>query len=154
MYEVNRSVFLLMPLEPFWYWLQSLPDVDLDDFTLADFVADVRAPTPSAAAELLAPDMRDLQLRLSSLQRRLVLRMQDRLARERLRLDGLRARLRHPGERLRQQAQRLDDLDMRLRRAFEQQLKHQQQRLAAQNHAIAPGAVQAGPRQGQSDEGF
>ena len=75
------------------------------DVSICDFVADVRAPTPSAAAELLAPDMGDLQLRLSSLQRRLVLRMQDRLARERLRLDGLRARLRHPGERLRCEGQ-------------------------------------------------
>ncbi|MFZ3023587.1 exodeoxyribonuclease VII large subunit [Pseudomonas sp.] len=100
------------------------------DVSICDFVADVRAPTPSAAAELLAPDMGDLQQRLHSLQRRLVLRMQDRLGRERLRLEGLSRRLRHPGERLRQQAQRLDDLDMRLRRAFEQQLKNQQQRLS------------------------
>ena len=43
MYEVNRSVFLLMPLEPFWYWLQSLPDVDLEDFTLADLQQDANA---------------------------------------------------------------------------------------------------------------
>ena len=43
MYEVNRSVFLLMPLEPFWYWLQSLPDVDLDDFTLADLQQDANS---------------------------------------------------------------------------------------------------------------
>ncbi len=100
------------------------------DVSICDFVADVRAPTPSAAAELLAPDMGDLQQRLHSLHRRLVLRMQDRLARERLRLEGLSRRLRHPGERLRQQAQRLDDLDMRLRRAFEQQFKYQQQRLS------------------------
>ncbi|WP_337225848.1 hypothetical protein, partial [Escherichia coli] len=38
---------------------------------------------------------------------------------DRLRLEGMARRLRHPGERLRQQAQRLDDLDMRMRRAFE-----------------------------------
>jgi len=107
------------------------------DVSICDFVADVRAPTPSAAAELLAPDMGDLQQRLHSLQRRLVLRMQDRLARERLRLDGFSQRLRHPGERLRQQAQRLDDLDMRLRRAFEQQFKHQQQRLSHLNARLA-----------------
>ncbi|AYC31966.1 exodeoxyribonuclease VII large subunit [Pseudomonas cavernae] len=96
------------------------------DVSISDFVADVRAPTPSAAAELLAPDSGDLQQRLDGLHRRLRLRIQDRLARERLRLEGLSRRLRHPGERLRQHAQRLDDLDMRLRRAFERQ--HSQRR--------------------------
>jgi len=107
------------------------------DVTISDFVADVRAPTPSAAAELLAPDAGDLQLRLHSLQRRLILRLQDRLARERLRLDGLSRRLRHPGERLRQQAQRLDDLDMRLRRAFERQLNNRRERLARLDTRLA-----------------
>jgi len=100
------------------------------DVSISDFVADVRAPTPSAAAELLAPDASELQLRLSSLHRRLLLRMQDRLNRERMRLDGFSKRLRHPGERLRQQAQRLDDLDMRLRRAFERQLSARHERFA------------------------
>ena len=79
------------------------------DVSISDFVADVRAPTPSAAAELLAPDSSGLQQRLDSLQRRLLLRMKNRLAHDHLRLDGLARRLRHPGERLRQQAQRLDD---------------------------------------------
>ncbi len=99
------------------------------DVSISDFVADVRAPTPSAAAELLAPDSSDLQRRVESLHRRLLMRMRDRLARERLRLDGLARRLRHPGERLRQQAQRLDDLDMRMRRAFERQLDNRRQKL-------------------------
>lgn len=100
------------------------------DVSISDFVADVRAPTPSAAAELLAPDSSDLRHRLDNLRRRLLLRMQDRLARERLRLEGTSRRLRHPGERLRQQAQRLDDLDMRLRRAFSQDLSRRHERLA------------------------
>ncbi|OSI08047.1 VacJ-like protein [Neisseria animaloris] len=43
MYEVNRSVFLLVPLEPFWNWLQSLPEVDLDDIRLEDLQADANA---------------------------------------------------------------------------------------------------------------
>ncbi|WP_443692443.1 exodeoxyribonuclease VII large subunit [Pseudomonas sp.] len=110
------------------------------DVSISDFVADVRAPTPSAAAELLAPDVSDLHRRVDNLKRRLVTRIQDRLMRERLRLEGISRRLRHPGERLRQQAQRLDDLDMRLRRAFEQhtqkraaRLAHLQARLAAQH---------------------
>ncbi|OZY47422.1 exodeoxyribonuclease VII large subunit, partial [Pseudomonas lundensis] len=99
------------------------------DVSISDFVADVRAPTPSAAAELLAPDSSDLQHRIESLHRRLVMRIRDRLMRERLRLDGLARRLRHPGERLRQQAQRLDDLDMRMRRAFERSLNTRRERL-------------------------
>ncbi|QNH02556.1 exodeoxyribonuclease VII large subunit [Pseudomonas sediminis] len=107
------------------------------DVSIADFVADVRAPTPSAAAELLAPDSSELVQRLHNLQRRLVLQMQGRLARERLRLEGVSKRLRHPGERLRQQAQRLDDLDMRLRRAFNQQLANQRERLARLDARLA-----------------
>ncbi|MDH0703544.1 exodeoxyribonuclease VII large subunit [Pseudomonas toyotomiensis] len=107
------------------------------DVSIADFVADVRAPTPSAAAELLAPDSSELVQRLHNLQRRLVLQMQGRLARERLRLEGTSRRLRHPGERLRQQAQRLDDLDMRLRRAFNQQLANQRERLARLDARLA-----------------
>ncbi|EZH79961.1 exodeoxyribonuclease [Ectopseudomonas composti] len=107
------------------------------DVSIADFVADVRAPTPSAAAELLAPDSSELVQRLHNLQRRLVLHMQGRLARERLRLEGVSRRLRHPGERMRQQAQRLDDLDMRLRRAFNQQLANQRERLARLDARLA-----------------
>ncbi|WP_010484630.1 exodeoxyribonuclease VII large subunit [Pseudomonas sp. S9] len=100
------------------------------DVSISDFVADVRAPTPSAAAELLAPDSSELVQRLSNLHRRLVLRLQSRLERERLRLESTSRRLRHPGERLRQQAQQLDDLDMRMQRAFEQQFNSRKERLA------------------------
>ena len=107
------------------------------DVSISDFVADVRAPTPSAAAELLAPDSSDLQRRIDSLKRRLLLRMQSRLMHDRLRLDSLTRRLRHPGERLRQQAQRLDDLDMRLRRAFEQRLNQRRERLARLDTRLA-----------------
>ncbi|MCC6073772.1 exodeoxyribonuclease VII large subunit [Pseudomonas sp. GCM10022188] len=107
------------------------------DVTIADFVADVRAPTPSAAAELLAPDSSDLQRRLDGLQRRLQLRIQHLLAARQLQLDGLRRRLRHPGERLRQQAQRLDDLELRLRRAMNQQLRSDHQRLARLDTRLA-----------------
>ncbi|HAC69988.1 MAG TPA: exodeoxyribonuclease VII large subunit, partial [Pseudomonas sp.] len=110
------------------------------DVSIADFVADVRAPTPSAAAELLAPHSADLRQRLDGLHRQLLLRMRERLARERLRLDACSRRLRHPGERLRQQAQRLDDLDLRLRRAYviaqnrrRDRLAHLDTRLAGQH---------------------
>lgn len=107
------------------------------DVTIADFVADLRAPTPSAAAELLAPDSSDLQRRLDGLQRRLQLRMQHLLATRRLQLDGLRRRLRHPGERLQQQAQRLDDLELRLRRAMQRHLQDSAERLARLDTRLA-----------------
>lgn len=107
------------------------------DVSISDFVADVRAPTPSAAAELLAPDSSGIRQRLDGLQRRLLLRMQNRLSHDRLRLDSLTRRLRHPGERLRQQAQRLDDLDMRLRRAFLLSLNQRRERLARAETRLA-----------------
>ena len=100
------------------------------DVSIADFVADVRAPTPSAAAELLAPSSADLQQRLSGLHQRLLLRMRDRLHRDAMRLESLTRRLRHPGERLQQQAQRIDDLEQRLLRAVDRRLCGGQERLA------------------------
>jgi len=100
------------------------------DISISDFVADVRAPTPSAAAELLSPDTQALLRQVEQLERRLLQRLRERLARARLQLDNLRQRLRHPGERLGQQAQRLDELELRLRRALGQQLTQQQQHLA------------------------
>lgn len=100
------------------------------DVSIADFVADVRAPTPSAAAELLAPSSADIRQRLEGLRQRLLLRMRERLQRERANLDGLTRRLRHPGERLQQQAQRVDDLEQRLLRAIDRRLCAGQERLA------------------------
>ena len=43
MYEVNRSVFLLIPLEPFWAWLEDLPDINLDNLTLDMLQQDANA---------------------------------------------------------------------------------------------------------------
>lgn len=100
------------------------------DFTIADFVADVRAPTPSAAAELLSPDGEELRASLAAFETLLVRALQTRLARSAQELAHLRARLRHPGQRLRDLAQRLDDLELRLRRASLQGLRTRQAQLA------------------------
>ncbi|SDS72078.1 Exodeoxyribonuclease VII large subunit [Halopseudomonas litoralis] len=95
------------------------------DVSISDFVADLRAPTPSAAAELLSPDTQAMLAQLQRSHRQLQQCMKVRLARDGLRLDNLRRRLRHPGERLAQQAQRLDELEMRMQRALNHRLQHQ-----------------------------
>jgi len=94
------------------------------DFTIADFVADVRAPTPSGAAELVVPDSGEWSRRLQHMQQRLAFRMQRRLAdvREQLLWTARRLQQLHPGVQVRQQTQRTDELDQRLRRAMRQYL--------------------------------
>lgn len=99
------------------------------DVSISDFVADVRAPTPSAAAELLAPNRMELLTALSGIERRLTLRLQEALNRKRIQLQHLRQRLRHPRERLQQHSQRLDDLTLRLQRAVQTQQQQRNQRL-------------------------
>jgi exodeoxyribonuclease VII large subunit len=87
------------------------------DFTIADFVADQRAATPSAAAELVSPDQTEWLARMTSLDARLENRLRHMLSDHRRQLAWTEIRLQqvHPGQYLRQQAQRLDDLEQRLR---------------------------------------
>ena len=86
------------------------------DFTIADFVADQRAPTPSAAAELISPDRDHLQQRLGQLHSRLAISWdrQNNLSRTRLQHVHKRLGQLHPGVRMPQQLQRLDELEQRL----------------------------------------
>ena len=101
------------------------------DFSIADFVADRRAPTPSAAAELVSPDRDEVRQTLEQGRRRLRRQMDQRLALLATRLGHLADRLQrlHPGNRLLQQAQRLDELEQRLGQTMTRLLRHRQQRL-------------------------
>lgn len=94
------------------------------DFTIADFVADRRAPTPSVAAELATPDREEVLDRINSLQRRIRLATIRHLTDSRRTLENLTKRLErgHPGNRLQQQLQYLDDLSLRLARGIRSQL--------------------------------
>ena len=88
------------------------------DVTLVDFAADLRAPTPTAAAELAAPVRDELLGALSALARRLRSRVAHRLDQHVQRLDRLSLRLARPGQRLAQAQRALQALDHRLSRAL------------------------------------
>ncbi len=100
------------------------------DFTIADMVADQRAPTPSAAAEMLSPDQREWQNQLAAMEQKLQQLMRRKLADCARELEHLRRRLRHPGHQLREQSQRLDDLEQRLQAAMQRKLQSAGTRLA------------------------
>ena len=86
------------------------------DFTIADFAADARAPTPSGAAELIAPDSAACLETLIRMEGRLnaCMRRELRMVSSRCVNVGVRLKQAHPGMRLAHQAQRLDDLEQRL----------------------------------------
>ncbi|MEO3864708.1 exodeoxyribonuclease VII large subunit [Rheinheimera fenheensis] len=100
------------------------------DFALTDFVADVRAPTPSAAAELVSPDQSHLIDRILQLKSRLLQAQRSRLQQAAPTLLNLSQRLiaLHPKRRLQQQQQRLDELQLRLTAAIKRTFSAAQQR--------------------------
>lgn len=101
------------------------------DFTIADFVADLRAPTPSAAAELVLKSKEELAARVEFLRHRLLQGMRKILAERGGEFDGLVRSLRDPTMLLGHLAQRLDDLSARLERSLAVLLRHRRSELEA-----------------------
>ena len=114
------------------------------DFTIADFVADSRAPTPTAAAEMVLPRKRDLreQVEVLELQLRRSMDLTIDAAKENFR--GLVKRLADPGRKVRDHQQRLDELSIDLLRRFQERLRQSKNCLsegASRLNALSPLAV-------------
>jgi exodeoxyribonuclease VII large subunit len=86
------------------------------DFTIADFVADLRAPTPSAAAEITVPDRLELVRRISEKTLKLKNELLNKISKNKKELSTLSARLKHPRRRIQELWLRVDDLQGRLLR--------------------------------------
>ncbi|MGK0444878.1 MAG: exodeoxyribonuclease VII large subunit [Bermanella sp.] len=99
------------------------------DTSISDFVADLRAPTPSAAAELVSPDRFEWLGRFEQLERSLLRTIQNRIAQHNFHLLQLVKRLRHPKDKLQEHMQRLDMADMRLKNALLRRLQNHKDRL-------------------------
>lgn len=100
------------------------------DFTIADFVADVRAPTPSAAAELISPNQEELLRRLAHFQQQLTRCIHQRRQHWHMALRNLSSRLQHPRHRLQAHAQQLDHLEQRLTQVLHKRVTMLQNRVA------------------------
>jgi len=116
------------------------------DFTIADFAADRRAPTPTAAAELATPSRAEIAANLAQCLRSLSREMRRRLQYAAQALDGCAKRLVHPAERLRRSGERLTALRTRLALALGHRVHRssaQLERLQASLASLDPQAVLA-----------
>ncbi len=116
------------------------------DFTLADFAADRRAPTPSAAAEVVTPDVAELRVTLAQMRAQLSRAVDRQLSVRRGAVETHRRALQHlsPTARLSNARQRVDDLALRLDQALDHRLEialRDIAGLAARLSSLDPGAV-------------
>lgn len=115
------------------------------DYTIADFAADLRAPTPSAAAELATPDgvalERGIRQQLERVRRRLIDGMKDR--RQQLRWLSGRVQMQHPRNRIQRESQRIDDLRLRASHTLQANVALRRRTLMGMKLRLS----QCGPRQ-------
>ena len=95
------------------------------DFTIADFVADERAPTPTAAAQRVAPDRHALLVNLHDQAQHLQRAQRNRLQNAMQAVDYLQRRLVHPAQHLQRQTRQLDQLHQRMQRVHAYRQQHQ-----------------------------
>ena len=107
------------------------------DFTIADFVADMRAPTPTAAAELVTEFQFQLSDRLQEIQLGLINGLRNILQINKQKLDLLESNLKSPQVILNEQKQKLDNIELRLKQAVEKKFLFSQQSLALLKQSIA-----------------
>ncbi len=98
------------------------------DFTICDFVADVRAPTPSAAAELVSPDQEEWLSWLQGMERQLQAHIERYLLSLQQQLQWQYKQLKHPGRYLDEVSQRIDDLSARLEQHLKLQLQSRREK--------------------------
>ena len=84
------------------------------DFTISDFVSDLRAPTPSAAAEIISQNHSNLFASLTSMQKDLSLSINNELVKQNESIKNLSKLIKHPGDKLREISQKIDGLEMHL----------------------------------------
>lgn len=106
------------------------------DVSISDYVADLRAATPSAAAEIVSPDRFEWLGRFEQLERSIIRITQNRIAQQRFQLLQLVKRLRHPKDKLQENMQRLDMASMRLNNSIKQQLTKHNQELVQVTHRL------------------
>ncbi len=107
------------------------------DFTIADFVADMRAPTPSAAAELVSQDQSVMRDTLAQYEQRLLYALRRGHQQRQMRLHALTQRVRGPERQVQYLAQHLDQLEMRMRAGWSASTRQRNQRLAHLQQALS-----------------
>jgi len=121
------------------------------DYTIADFVADLRAPTPSAAAELALPEKRALQLRLNELNLNLVNNIYTRLSSQKERINELTLRLKHPKRVVDDLRFKLEDLESRMTRQIKKKISSCNERVDWFTHTLYANGPEKMVSKGKKD---